>query len=527
MKNDNTKTIISALVMIAAIVALVMTGHWNILLAIFMIGLVICFHEFGHFIMARVNGVTVKEFSLGMGPRLVSKTIRGTKWSIKLLPFGGSCLMLGEDDPGFLDPEGKEEKDDGKDAANASEDSAENSSENAAAVNASSEDANAAAEGEKTDADKATEDELRDESEGSFRSKNVWQRISIVFAGPFFNFILAFLFACIILGSIGYDPAIVTSVDEQIAAETGLQAGDVITEYEDHTVNIGRDIALYESLDGVPEEVTIKYKRDGKEYETTYKTKYDKRYVFGISYYLNQDGKESPMVITEVSGAAKDVGILPGDYVVGINGTDISTPESFQEYIKQNPVSDTTVTLELLRDGARIVRKINPTLLEEYKLGFSYNTQYREKVGFFNVLRYGYVEVKYWMKATVKSLVFLAQGKAKKEDVGGAVRVVSEVSDVVDQSYHTDGIFYAILNLINWAILLSANLGVMNLLPIPALDGGRLLFLLIEAVRGKPVPAKVEGYVTLVGFVLLMILMVFILFNDISNVFGMLLPAIL
>ena len=83
-------TIFGAVLMIAAIVALVATGHLNILLSIFMIGVVICFHEFGHFLLARINGVTVKEFSLGMGPRLVSKKIRGTRWSIKLLPFGGS-----------------------------------------------------------------------------------------------------------------------------------------------------------------------------------------------------------------------------------------------------------------------------------------------------------------------------------------------------------------------------------------------------------------------------------------------------
>ena len=94
------------------------------------------------------------------------------------------------------------------------------------------------------------------------------------------------------------------------------------------------------------------------------------------------------------------------------------------------------------------------------------------------------------------------------------------MSNVVEESYETDGTFYAFLNLINWAILLSANLGVMNLLPIPALDGGRLLFLFIEAIRGKKANRKVEAVVTLIGFILLMILMVFILFNDIANVFG-------
>ena len=89
----------------------------------------------------------------------------------------------------------------------------------------------------------------------------------------------------------------------------------------------------------------------------------------------------------------------------------------------------------------------------------------------------------------------------------------------METSYKTDGLFYAFLNLINWTILLSANLGVMNLLPIPALDGGRLFIYLIEVVRGKKMSAEKEGLINFIGFVLLMILMVFILFNDFRNVF--------
>ena len=94
------KTVIGAALLIAGIAALILTGHLNILLAILMIGLVICFHELGHYLIARLNGVKVKEFSLGMGPTLVSWKAKksGTRWSIKLLPFGGSCLMLGDDE---------------------------------------------------------------------------------------------------------------------------------------------------------------------------------------------------------------------------------------------------------------------------------------------------------------------------------------------------------------------------------------------------------------------------------------------
>ena len=116
-----------------------------ILTAIIIFSVIVLFHEFGHFTMARLCGVEVLEFSLGMGPRLLSHVSAKsrTRYSVKLLPFGGSCQMKGEDDD--------------------------------------------------------------DESEGSFGSKKIWQRILIVAAGPFFNFLLAFLFAAIIIGTAGYD----------------------------------------------------------------------------------------------------------------------------------------------------------------------------------------------------------------------------------------------------------------------------------------------------------------------------------
>ena len=105
-------SIVGAILFIIAVIAMIIAGYTHILLAILMIGFVIFFHEFGHFLFARINGVTVKEFSIGMGPRLCSFRLRGTKWSLKLLPFGGSCLMLGEDDLSEITGEYPEEEED-------------------------------------------------------------------------------------------------------------------------------------------------------------------------------------------------------------------------------------------------------------------------------------------------------------------------------------------------------------------------------------------------------------------------------
>ena len=110
------------------------------------------------------------------------------------------------------------------------------------------------------------------------------------------------------------------------------------------------------------------------------------------------------------------------------------------------------------------------------------------------------------------------KGKLSKDDISGPVGIVSAVGDLVDESMNY-GISSVILTLIYFSILLSANLGVMNLLPIPALDGGRLLFQIIEVIRRKPIDPEKEGMVTMIGFIALMALMVYVMFNDISRLF--------
>ena len=112
----------------------------------------------------------------------------------------------------------------------------------------------------------------------------------------------------------------------------------------------------------------------------------------------------------------------------------------------------------------------------------------------------------------------LFTGKVTKDDVAGPVGIVSAISDVVEQS-KPDGVFYVILNLANWVVMISANLGVMNLLPLPALDGGRLVFLIIEAIRRKPVNRQIEGMVHFAGLMVLMLLMVVVMYNDILKIF--------
>ena len=138
-----------------------------------------------------------------------------------------------------------------------------------------------------------------------------------------------------------------------------------------------------------------------------------------------------------------------------------------------------------------------------------------------NVLQtfeYAFYTMKFYVETTFKSLGMLVTGQLSRDDVSGPIGIVK----VVDEAYDTAkayGALDVILNMVNIALLLSVNLGIMNRLPLPALDGGRLVFLLVEAVRGKPIPPEKEGMVHLAGFMALMVLMVLVFFNDITKFF--------
>lgn len=359
----------------------------TIILFIIIFGLVVISHELGHFLIGRRNGIRVVEFAVGMGPTLFSFTRNGTKYSLKLLPLGGACMFEGEDG---LEREQEEA------------------------------------------AGSIAVPEPGKEGEGiAFTEAGVWARIATVFAGPFFNFILAFVVAVILSAFSGADLPVVGTVAQGSAAEAaGLQEGDVITKIGREPIHFYREVMLISSMNQ-GEEMVVTYERNGERSVTTLSPQYsedDKRYYMGI-----------------VNGGA---------------------------YLECNPLQ---------------------------------------------VFQYGFYEVEYWVKITYKSLRMLVRGQVSKDDVSGPVGIAQLVGESYDQAEENYGTPYAILTMLEIVVLLSVNLGIMNLLPIPALDGGRLVFMLVEVVRGKPVPPEKEGMVHFAGLVVLMVLMVFIMYNDIMR----------
>lgn len=238
-------------------------------------------------------------------------------------------------------------------------------------------------------------------------------------------------------------------------------------------------------------------------------------YILAIIIVLTC-GSIIPKVVAVHEGyPAYEAGIQAGDVITRINGERIYLFREIQ--INTMLYSGGEWEVEYERDGERYTTALTPALDNgSYIMGIT-GGELHVSEGL-DLFEYSWYEVRYWLSTTFKSLKMLVTGKLTKDDVAGPVGVAGVISDTIEETKQY-GFLTVLINMVNIALLLSINLGVMNLLPVPALDGGRLVFLLIEAVIRKPVPKKAEAVIHMIGFALLMLLMVFVLFNDISKFF--------
>ncbi len=449
-------------------------------IAVAILSVIVIIHEFGHFIVARLSGVKVIEFSVGIGPRILKfRDKRGTLFSLKPFLFGGSCRMKGYEDEQYVGKEG-EEGEEGEGAADAN----------------------------------SYDEEVSASNEGSFASAPLAKRIAIVLAGPFANFVLAFVLSVILLGIIGYDPAVIYSVDEGSVAEAaGLESGDKILRINGSNIVFYGDYSIFTMEYGGGEWV-VEYERDGEKYETVFTPEYIEN-VYQIGVMLNA---EEPSVnsVSEDS-AAEEGGICAGDLILSINGTEVENTSQVISLTRESGGNELTIVV--VRDGEEVTCKVTPRSVEAnyYETGISM-ANVRVKLSPLKTVGYAFAQTGYWIKAVFKSFKLLFTGKVSFNALSGPVGIVSVMGEVIDES-RSDGALYVFLNILNFTIMLTANLGVMNLLPIPAIDGGRLVFLVLEAIRRKPIPREKEGMVNFVAMILLMILMVVVLFNDIRKLF--------
>ena len=339
----------------------------QIILAILAFGLLVIVHEFGHFITAKRGGVQVNEFWIGMGPTLLKKQHNGTLYCLKLLPFGGACVMEGEDS--------------------------------------------------------------ESDNDHAFGKASLPRRMLIVAAGALMNFLVGFLIVLAVIQpngpNGGYIVSTIDSVDpaSTAAAAGGLQAGDEILEVDGYNILLRSDfeMALSRGMDTTYEVVV---RRDGEKVTL-------------------------PAVVLEATIEGED-----GRKMIGL--TFAEQPDS---------------------------------------IGMHVNMAVRTSLNYARLV---------WV-----SLGMLVSGQVGVDQLSGPVGVASVMATTAS---------YSISAFLQLVAFISINLGVMNLLPLPALDGGRLVFLIIEGIRRKPVPAKYEGYIHAAGLMLLLALMVYVTGQDILRI---------
>jgi len=225
-------------------------------------------------------------------------------------------------------------------------------------------------------------------------------------------------------------------------------------------------------------------------------------------------GVSKPVVgAVSEGGAAEAAGLQAGDVIKKVDGKRIHLFSEFSMYVGLNNGKE--MLLEYERDGETYAVTLTPIYDEtdaRYYIGIMSSGV--EEVKGLELFPYGVYEVKYWVDLTFKSLGMLLTGQASIRDLGGPIAIAQTVGDTYEASA-PGGFVTVLLNMMNLVVLLSVNLGIINLLPLPALDGGRLLFMLIEVVRGKPVPPEKEGLVHFIGMAALLLLMVVVMYNDI------------
>ncbi|MEK4228768.1 RIP metalloprotease RseP [Solibacillus sp. FSL H8-0538] len=407
-------------------------------------GSLVFFHELGHFIFAKRAGIMVREFAIGMGPKIFGMTKGETIYTLRLLPIGGYVRMAGEDldsvelQPGY------------RVALVTNEDNVVEK----IVLNQNTQYQNVVfLEVERADLEKELWIEGYDEEDQlvrynvsrnasitengtetliapidrQFNSKTVGQRAMTIFAGPLFNFILAFfifLLIGLLQGIPTNEPVITSIIDDGPAQLAGLKAGDLVKE---------------------------------------------------------------------------------------INGVPITKWQELSQAIQESPGKELTLGVE--REGTNVMIEVTPKKVEQQgvtfgQVGVMYQSQFEKDP---------IKAVMYGAQRTYDGTVLIGQllgklitGEFSIDSLSGPVGIYKTTEKVAE-----DGIY----NLMYWAGMLSINLGIMNLLPLPALDGGRLLFFGFEAVRGKPIDRQKEGVVHFIGIVLLMILMVVVTWNDIQTFF--------
>ena len=436
-----------------------------------LLGVLVTIHEFGHFIVARMCKVHVQRFSIGMGPVFYKKLDKhGTEFALSAIPLGGYVSMI----------------------------------------------TNKLIELEPEISNQLTEEQLKN----TFDSKPKWQRASIMFAGPLANFLLSiFIFTAIFLNTA--DPKIVpvvNSASQQItySSDESFEINDQILSINNTSVKEAKDVNLeLLTYAGYTGDLRFEVIRDGLQNPTnvlvkvsnflpTSESQSNPTEYLGVDIsYLMQPiiGKVIP------SGSADNAGIKSNDRILKIGDANINFASDIQKQVSENP--NNNVEFKIERDGKIIYLPVDiGSQSREDKIVGMLGVSFGTSRGLYQSLLKGVYET---YNLSVKTLQFIGKmisGNMGTENLSGPIGIAQMAGDTAQAGF---------LPFMYLMALLSISLAVLNLLPIPVLDGGQLTLLGIEAIRGKPLPEKAENIIYTGGAAIVVMLMVFAIFNDISR----------
>ncbi|MDR0709903.1 MAG: site-2 protease family protein [Spirochaetaceae bacterium] len=442
----------------------------KIILGLAGLGVVVFVHELGHFLAARFVGIDVEAFSIGWGKPILKKKIGTVEYRIGMFPVGGYCKMRGENE--FQEAFEKKQKE-------------------------------------------------IPQLKGTYYGTSPLRRIVVSFAGPFFNLIFAVLVYSIIWG-IGFE---VNTLENRIvlasdinpeekhpADEAGFRSGDRIVRID------GREIANYHDIQeavapNAEKNLSVTVERDGETEELQVRPALDKNTGAGkIGVYFWTDP-----VIAEVAAEspAAIAGLMKGDRILRVNGREFPYSVAMLKILRESPA---VLYLEYERGGSVYDADVVLTYTDGIPrdIGVSYETvRYRtSSYSPLGALAKGAAETWKTFAVSLRSLALLFRGIDLTQAVSGPVRITYMVGDAAAEGFG-QSFGAGVSSMINFLSLISIALCVMNLLPLPVLDGGMILLFIIEAVMGHPLRPKTIYMFQTVGVVLIIGLMLFAVFGDI------------